>query len=188
MFEAIPWEGGSHHQLQGQCWERQLMLAVFWTPFSHIRIGLWAWNTSSSGDTESLACAGLVNSYGNAFLHFRLNVYSFILLKSVSNGTTAMSVPSGERIGSFILRHKMDACRPIALCQLPGGTIWPWETSTHYGSWSWSVSSLCEWSGVPSSASLCWVFLGDCDTKMQSLAQQPQRLASTMNDMENKAK
>lgn len=42
--------------------------------------------------------------------------------------------------------------RPIALHKLLGGTNWPWDTDTHYWSWSCSVSSLWKESSIPSSA------------------------------------
>lgn len=69
--------------------------------------------------------------------------------------------------GVLLLQHKRGVCRPMALYQLPGRILWPWGTDAHYWSWSWSVSSLCEYSVSPSIAWLCCIFLGNSDTKMQ---------------------
>lgn len=82
------------------------------------------------------ACAGLRALCGNVFLCSRFNVCSFILLKCVCHmapgNPTAVSVPGGEGMGSFICSMSgSGGNQTVTLCQLWDETA-GMGTNAHY--------------------------------------------------------
>lgn len=105
------------------------MCAAFQSPLGHLRMGLGSGARPYQGVLT--ICAGPITLCENVFLCFGLYMDPFVLCKCVCviwdpANLTAVSVSCKEGTGSFVLWHTGVACRPLAPCQLLGGTCWPW--------------------------------------------------------------
>ena len=99
------------------CWERQSCAYSLSTPARP-----WVWNTFLLKDRVLPACTGLPTLYGNPFPCLdSVCTPSFCLNVCVTwhlANPTALSILCGERMKSFVLWHKRDVGRPMALRQL----------------------------------------------------------------------
>jgi hypothetical protein len=115
------------------CHRRKTQIHSLLTPCRPHKSGCWGWNTSlPRNEVSSHPVLGLSPCVGIS-PWFRRNVCSMLCLSICViwhlDSPTAISVSLGKGAWLFVLWHKRDVCRLVALCQLLRRTCQPWGTN-----------------------------------------------------------